>query len=168
MKSLVEYIIEGVFGGKYYDCLRTSKQNRQKFNFRLKTAGHAFERDQERNIDSQEVSSLVKECWSKIKKGLEDKKYLINQYNTNKPGSVIGLHSSEKTRAGYLTVILFVKSYVAKEDYYNIEVVTTWKGKNMDSWKETTDDGKTMNRPDRGQLNIWDRMAIDHYNKADD
>ena len=38
----------------------------------------------------------------------------------------------------------------------------------MDSWKETTDDGKTMNRPDRGQLNIWDRMAIDHYNKTDD
>ena len=49
MKSLLTYILEsfideGVFSGKYYDCLRTSKNNREKFNFRLRSEGHAFER----------------------------------------------------------------------------------------------------------------------------
>ena len=67
MKSLLTYILEsfideGVFSGNYYDCLRTSKNNREKFNFRLRSEGHAFERGIERNIESYEVSNLVKEC----------------------------------------------------------------------------------------------------------
>lgn len=173
MKSLLTYILEsfideGVFSGKYYDCLRTSKNNREKFNFRLRSEGHAFERGIERNIESYEVSNLVKECWYKIKKGIETKKYLINQYNSNKPGSIIGLHSSEKTREGYLTVILFIKSYIEKENYYNIEVVTVCKTKTMDGWKEKTEDGKTLNHPERGQLNLWDQEGIKYRGKQDD
>ena len=67
-----------------------------------------------------------------------------------------------------MTVILFVKSYIERENYYNIEVVTVCKTKTMDGWKEKTEDGKTLNHPEKGQLNLWDQEGIQYRGKQDD
>ena len=105
---------------------------------------------------------------SRIKKGYESGKYLAAKYGTNEVGSVIGLHSTERTSDGYLTVILTIKKYHPTADYFELEVVTVCKTKTMDGWKEKTEDGKTLNHPERGQLNLWDQEGIQYRGKHDD
>lgn len=142
-----------------------------KFNYKLTSHGHAAERDRERQITTEEVKSLVKSCWSKIKKGIEDGKILINKKDSKQSGSSVALHCSDKTRSGYLVVIIFPVKYHKNSDYYEIEVVTTWKGKTLDSYKEPFKDKdgkeKCMHHPEYGQLDIWDNVAIEHYDKKD-
>lgn len=139
-----------------------------KFNFRLGSHGHAAERDTERLISTGEVLELFKDCWSRIKSYIENGKILINQRNSNKPGSSFSLHSSEKTKTGYLTIVCFIKSYNSIKKYYDVELVTTYKGKTIDSWKIGDGTGKTMYHPEKGQVDIWDNFAIAHFDKKDE
>ena len=177
MKSLLEYITEQILleynqmGDTYFNCKSTkvrSNPRLSKFNFIATSGGHAVERGVERKINNDEVTSLILDCWERIKKGYESGKYLAAKYDTNEVGSVIGLHSTERTPEGYLTVILTIKKYHPTADYFELEVVTVCKTKTMDGWKEKTEDGKTLNHPERGQLNLWDQEGIHYRGKQDD
>lgn len=143
------------------------KYPNKRFNYKLVSHGHAAERDMERLISDAEVVGLMKDVWTKVKNAIETGKVLINQKDTKKSGSSIAIHSSEKTRTGYLTIIIFPSKYHKNAQYYDIEVVTTWKGKTMDSYKEYDEEGKTMYHPEYGQLDIWDNFGNSHYEKQD-
>lgn len=81
--SIVNYIMEArkrMMNRKnteiytYYNC---RQRNDKRFNFVL-TSEHGAERDTERIVSSDEVVSLMKDCWSRIVKGIKDGKILIN------------------------------------------------------------------------------------------
>ena len=171
MKSLSQYIAEALIDEAfiaYYRHNRAPKKDAEKFNFNLIGGDHAVERGSERRTNSREVTSLVKDCWSRIKAGIESGKYLINQKKSKKPGSCISLHSSEKTEYGYLTVVLIPKKYHPQSNYYYLEVVTIWKGKDIESWKTGDGSGKSMYHPEHGQLDMWDNFALQYRYKKDD
>ena len=77
------------------------------------------------------------------------------------------MHSTEKTKYGYLVAVVFPTKYHKIADYYDIEVVTTYKYKNFDDYKRKSTDGKTMYHPEHGQLQMWDNEAINYRNKKD-
>lgn len=180
MKSLVKYIkenlaetleeyidllCEGAFGGSYFS--RNPKKF-PKYNFNLRSEGHAFERDMERGVTTKEVSTLFCSVWDKFKRGIENGKILINARSSKKPGSSVSIHSYEKTKNGYLTIVVFVRKYHKTSDYYDIEVVTTWKGKKIESFKDKDPKtGQTMHHPEKGQLDMWEDFAIEHYGVED-
>lgn len=73
----------------------------------------------------------------------------------------------KKTKYGYLVAVVFPTKYHKIADYYDIEVVTTYKYKNFDDYKRKSTDGKTMYHPEHGQLQMWDNEAINYRNKED-
>jgi len=171
MKILVNYIKESVndiefITEEYYQYYRRKKKDTFNFNL-VSSGGHAAERDRERNITTNEVVELMKDVWRRFKKGIESGKILVGQRDTKKPGSSIAIHSADKTKTGYLTIIVFPSKYHQNADYYDIEVVTTWKGKEMNSYLKPDKTGKIMHHPEHGQLDMWDNLGKNHYNKND-
>lgn len=171
MKSLLEYILESQIIEKLEPIYSFKRDinpiSQEKFRFKV-ISGHGNERSVERRIKDREIISLIKDCWSRIKVGYESGKYIEGAYNSKRNGSVLGLHSTERTEDGYLTIILYIKKYHPDADYFELEVVTVCKTKTMDGWKEKTEDGKTLNHPERGQLNLWDQEGIKYRGKQDD
>ena len=171
MKSLLEYILEHQILEKlehiYYFKRDRNPVAQERFRFKV-ISGHGNERSFERQIKDREIISLIKDCWYRIKSGYESGKYIEGAYSSKRKGCIIGLHSTERTDDGYLTIILYIKKYHPDADYFELEVVTVCKTKTMDGWKEKTEDGKTLNHPERGQLNLWDTEAINYQGKVDD
>ena len=169
MLSLKEYIIESLISEairlKYY---KYNKRN-PKYNFNIvSTGGHAAEQDMIRSIKTYEVINLIKDTWHKLLPAIKSGKILINQRNSKKRGSSVCLHSSEKTKSGFLVVVIFISKYYEDTDVYDIEVVTTWKGKHLDSYKKGDADGHSMYHPEYGQIDVWDDIAVKYNDKVDD
>ncbi len=162
LKNHIEPTEETINEGCFLYC-----KNNKQFNFRLSSGNHAVERNVERNIKTGEVVSLMRDVWSRFKKAIEDGYILIDQKDSNKSGSSVLLHSTEKTKYGYLVAVVFPTKYHKIADYYDIEVVTTYKYKNFDDYKRKSTDGKTMYHPEHGQLQMWDNEAINYRNKED-
>lgn len=166
MKSLSTYLLEQLLL-EY----RNYNVNSSKFNFKLESTGkidHSSERMFTREISDSEIRILVQDVWRKIEKGIKQGKILINQRNSNKQGSSISIHSYDKTKSGYLTVIVFVKKYDKNKDFYTLEVVTAWKVSKITSYKDKDPKtGKTMYHPETGQIDIWPNFAIEYLGMED-
>lgn len=171
MKGIIQYIkenrIESYLIEFDTDMLNESEsvvyhKHDKRFNFDLIGYGHPVERSSERRSSNSDIAALVKDCWNRIKKGIEDGLILVNQTNSGKSGAQVCLHSSTKDDEGYyLTVVFFVQNHVTKnnQDYYTLLLKTVFNGTTVDEWKEGKN-GKSMYHPERGQLDMWDSYGI--------
>ena len=162
LKNHIEPTEETINEGCFLYCT-----NNTHFNFSLSSGNHAVERTVDRNIQTGEVVSLMRDVWPRDMQAIEAGSILIDHKDSNKSGSSVLLHSTEKTKYGYLVAVVFPTKYHKIADYYDIEVVTTYKYKNFDDYKRKSTDGKTMYHPEHGQLQMWDNEAINYRNKED-